>query len=167
MTMFKWVNRLLGGDLNDRTLRRVQPLVVEINRLEPEYQALGDDELRGKTAEFRERLAEGETLDDLLPEAFAAVREAGRRVLGMRHFDVQLIGGMVLHEGKIAEMKTGEGKTLVATLSLYLNALEGKGAHLVTVNDYLARRDGGWMGRLYHALGMTTGVIIHELSAVF
>jgi preprotein translocase subunit SecA len=165
--MWKWMNRLLGGDTNDRTLRRLQPRVAEINALEPAMQALSDEELRGKTAEFRARLAEGETLDDLLPEAFAAVREASRRTLGMRHFDVQLIGGMVLHEGKIAEMKTGEGKTLVATLPLYLNALEGKGAHLVTVNDYLARRDGGWMGRIYHALGMTTGVIIHEFSAIF
>ena len=165
--MLKWANRLLGGDVNERTLKRLRPMVNEINELEPEFQALSDEELRAKTDEFRERLADGEMVDDLLPEAFAAVREASRRTLGMRHFDVQLIGGMVLHEGKIAEMKTGEGKTLVATLPLYLNALEGKGAHLVTVNDYLARRDGGWMGRIYHALGLTTGVIIHEVSAIF
>ncbi|MCC6625799.1 MAG: preprotein translocase subunit SecA [Chloroflexi bacterium] len=165
--ILKALNRMLGGDVNDRTLRRLQPRVADINALEAHYQALDDDALRATTAEFRERLTEGETLDDLLPDAFAAVREAGCRALGMRHFDVQLIGGMVLHEGKIAEMKTGEGKTLVATLPLYLNALTGKGVHLVTVNDYLARRDGGWMGRLFHALGMTTGVIIHEYSALF
>jgi preprotein translocase subunit SecA len=176
--MLKWVGRLFGGDENERMLRRLRPLVDEINSLETRgleakgeaplgFRDLSDEELRAKTEEFRARLAEGETLDDLLPEAFAAVREAGRRVLEMRHFDVQLIGGMVLHEGKIAEMKTGEGKTLVATLALYLNALEGQGTHLVTVNDYLARRDGGWMGRLYHALGLTTGLIMHEFAAVF
>src|SRR5262249_26306869 len=121
-------------------------------------------ELKGLTAQFRERLAEGATLDQLLPEAFAAVREAGRRALGMRHFDVQLIGGMVLHHGKIAEMKTGEGKTLVATLPVYLNALEVKGVHVVTVNDYLARRDAMWMGQIYQFLGMTVGVIVHGLD---
>ena len=131
------------------------PACAEINALEPPIQALTDEQLRGKTAEFRQRLADGETLDDLLPEAFAVVREAGRRVLNMRHFDVQLIGGMVLHRGKIAEMKTGEGKTLVATLPAYLNALDGKGVHVVTVNDYLARRDSEWMGRIYRFLGMT------------
>src|SRR5205814_3200303 len=119
---------------------------------------------RGKTAEFKQRFGSGETLDDLLPEAFAVVREVGRRVLNMRHFDVQLIGGAVLHQGKIAEMKTGEGKTLVATLPAYLNALEGKGVHVVTVNDYLARRDSEWMGRIYRALGMTVGVIVHDLD---
>ena len=125
---------------------------------------LSDDELRGKTVEFRARVAGGESLDDLLVEAFAVVREAGKRVLNMRHFDVQLIGGMVLHHGQIAEMKTGEGKTLVATLPAYLNALEGKGVHVVTVNDYLARRDSEWMGRLYRFLGMSVGVIQHELT---
>src|SRR5688500_18762569 len=162
--MLKWVNRLLGGDVNDRILRRLQPLVGEINALAPELEALSDDELRARTEEFRARLAEGEALDDLLPEAFAAVREAGRRTVNMRHFDVQLIGGMVLHEGRIAEMKTGEGKTLVATLPVYLNALAGKGVHIVTVNDYLARRDAEWMGQIYKFLGMSVGVIVHGLD---
>src|SRR5499426_3336864 len=152
------------GTQNDRELKRLRPVVAQVNALEPSIQALSDEKLRAKTAEFRERLAKGETLDDLLPEAFAVVREAGRRVLNMRHFDVQLIGGAVLHRGKIAEMKTGEGKTLVATLPAYLNALEGKGVHVVTVNDYLARRDSEWMGRIYRFLGMTVGVIQHELN---
>src|SRR6266853_1779643 len=152
------------GTQNDRELKRLRPLVEQINALEPSVQPLSDDALRGKTAEFKQRLANGETLDDLLPEAFAVVREAGRRVLNMRHFDVQLIGGAVLHEGDIAEMKTGEGKTLVATLAVYLNALAGKGVHVVTVNDYLARRDSEWMGRIYRFLGMTVGVIQHDLN---
>src|SRR3954470_21324072 len=152
------------GTQNDRELKRMRPIVAQVNALEPTIQALSDAQLRGKTDEFRQRLASGETLDDLLPEAFAVVREAGRRVLAMRHFDVQLIGGAVLHKGKIAEMKTGEGKTLVATLPAYLNALEGKGVHVVTVNDYLARRDSEWMGRIYRFLGMTVGVIQHELN---
>src|SRR5438034_3445396 len=152
------------GTQNDRELKRLRPIVVEVNTFEPAITALSDDQLRGKTAEFRQRFASGETLDELLPEAFAVVREAGRRVLNMRHFDVQLIGGAVLHKGKIAEMKTGEGKTLVATLPAYLNALEGKGVHVVTVNDYLARRDSEWMGRIYRFLGMTVGVIQHELN---
>ena len=134
------------GSKNERELKRMAPLVEATNRLESPFKALSDAELRAKTDEFRYRLSAGETLEDLLPEAFAAVREASVRTLGMRHFDVQLIGGIVLHEGKIAEMKTGEGKTLAATLPLYLNALTGKGAHLVTVNDYLARRDAEWMG---------------------
>jgi preprotein translocase subunit SecA len=138
--------------------------VGEINAIEPSIQALSDEQLRGKTAEFRARLAQGETLDDLLPEAFAVVREAGKRVLNMRHFDVQLLGGAVLHKGKIAEMKTGEGKTLVATLPAYLNALESKGVHIVTVNDYLARRDSEWMGKIYRFLGMSVGVIQHDLN---
>ena len=152
------------GTQNERELKRLRPLVAEIGALEPAIQALTDEQLRAKTAEFRARLAQGETLDDLLVEAFAVVREAGKRVLNMRHFDVQLIGGAVLHKGKIAEMKTGEGKTLVATLPAYLNALEGKGVHVVTVNDYLARRDSEWMGRIYRFLGMTVGVIQHELN---
>lgn len=152
------------GTQNDRELKRLRPLVAEVNALEPATQALSDADLRGKTAEFRQRVSAGETLDDLLPEAFAVVREAGRRVLNMRHFDVQLIGGSVLHKGKIAEMKTGEGKTLVATLPAYLNALEGKGVHVVTVNDYLARRDSEWMGKIYRFLGMTVGVIQHDLN---
>jgi preprotein translocase subunit SecA len=152
------------GTQNERDLKRLRPLVAEINAKEPEVQKLSDEQLRGRTAEFRARLANGETLEDLLPDAFAVVREAGRRVLNMRHFDVQLIGGVVLHRGKIAEMKTGEGKTLVATLPAYLNALESKGVHVVTVNDYLARRDSEWMGRLYRFLGMTVGVIQHDLN---
>src|SRR5215208_6691379 len=152
------------GTQNDRELKRLYPLVGEINALEPTIQVLSDDQLRAKTQEFRDRLAGGETLDDLLVPAFAVVREAGRRVLSMRHFDVQLVGGSVLHKGKIAEMKTGEGKTLVATLPAYLNALGGKGVHVVTVNDYLARRDSEWMGRIYRFLGMTVGVIQHDMN---
>jgi preprotein translocase subunit SecA len=152
------------GTQNEREIKRLRPLVAEINALEPQIQSLTDEQLRDKTTEFRTRVAEGATVDDLLAEAFAVVREAGRRVLNMRHFDVQLMGGMVLHAGRIAEMKTGEGKTLVATLPAYLNALEGKGVHVVTVNDYLARRDSEWMGRLYRFLGMTVGVIQHELT---
>src|SRR5712671_3206198 len=152
------------GTQNDRELKKLRPLVAQINALEPSIQPLSDGQLRAKTAEFKERLAKGETLDGLLPEAFAVVREAGKRVLNMRHFDVQLIGGAVLHRGKIAEMKTGEGKTLVATLPAYLNALEGKGVHVVTVNDYLARRDSEWMGRIYRFLGMSVGVFQHDLK---
>src|SRR5262245_59046472 len=152
------------GTQNDRGLKRLAPLIARINDLESSIEPLSDEELKGKTAEFKERVSRGETLDDLLPEVFAVVREAGRRVLNMRHFDVQLIGGMVLHAGKIAEMKTGEGKTLVATLPAYLNALAGKGVHVVTVNDYLARRDSEWMGRIYRYLGMSVGVIQHELT---
>ncbi len=151
------------GTQNERELKRLQPLVEAINALEPTISSLSDEQLRAKTPEFKARLAEGETLDDLLVEAFGVVREAGRRVLNMRHFNVQLIGGAVLHKGKIGEMKTGEGKTLVATLPAYLNALEGKGVHVVTVNDYLARRDSEWMGRIYRFLGMTVGVIQHDL----
>ncbi|MFQ5903717.1 MAG: preprotein translocase subunit SecA, partial [Candidatus Binatia bacterium] len=155
------------GTKNERELRRIQPLVEQINALEPEYEKLTDGELRAKTDEFRKRLADGATLDDLIPETFAAVREASRRTIGLRHFDVQLIGGVVLHEGKIAEMKTGEGKTLAATLSFYLNALEGKGVHLITVNDYLARRDVQWMGPIYHLLGLSVASIVHEASYLF
>src|SRR5215216_2469687 len=152
------------GTQNERELKRLRPIVDQVGAFESSLQTLSDEQLRGKTIEFRQRLANGDTLDDLLPEAFAVVREAGRRVLNMRHYDVQLIGGMILHAGKIAEMKTGEGKTLVATLPAYLNALEGKGVHVVTVNDYLARRDSEWMGRLYRFLGMSVGVIQHELT---
>jgi preprotein translocase subunit SecA len=152
------------GTQNERELKRLYPRVAQISALEPQIKALTDEQLREKTAEFKNRVADGETLDELLVEVFAVVREAGRRVLNMRHFDVQLIGGMVLHSGKIAEMKTGEGKTLVATLPAYLNALAGKGVHVVTVNDYLARRDSEWMGRVYRFLGMTVGVIQHELT---
>ncbi|MEY4634621.1 MAG: hypothetical protein RJA55_419 [Acidobacteriota bacterium] len=152
------------GSQNDRDLKKLRPRVAEVNDFEARIKALSDDQLKGKTAEFRSRLANGETINDLLPEAFAVVREGGRRILSMRHYDVQLIGGMVLHQGTIAEMKTGEGKTLVATLPAYLNALEGKGVHVVTVNDYLARRDSEWMGRLYRFLGMSVGVIQHDLN---
>jgi preprotein translocase subunit SecA len=151
------------GTQNEREIKRLRPLVAEISALEPSIQKLTDEQLREKTVEFRKRVADGTPIDDILIEAFAVVREAGRRVLNMRHFDVQLIGGMVLHKGTIAEMKTGEGKTLVATLPAYLNALEGKGVHVVTVNDYLARRDSEWMGRLYRFLGMSVGVIQHDL----
>ena len=198
------INTLLGkvfGTKNEREIKRLQPRVEVINALEPEIQKLSDEQLRGKTAEFRARIQErlssiadepeADTdlpgidlrnsdrqkeieaersellrvvLDELLEEAFAIVREAGRRALNMRHFDVQLIGGMVLHEGKIAEMKTGEGKTLVATLPVYLNALSGRGVHVVTVNDYLAKRDSEWMGKLYSFLGLTVGVIVHDLD---
>src|SRR6476469_3531417 len=154
----------LLGDPNARKLKKYQPIITEINLLEEEIQGLPDQELRGKTTEFKQRVEKGESLDDLLPEAFAVVREAGKRVLGMRHFDVQLLGGMILHDGQIAEMKTGEGKTLVATLPAYLNALLGNGVHVVTVNDYLARRDSEWMGRIYRFLGMTVGVTQHELN---
>jgi preprotein translocase subunit SecA len=151
------------GTQNEREIKRLRPLVAEISALEPTIQKLTDEQLREKTVEFRTRVADGASPDDLLIEAFAVVREAGKRVLNMRHFDVQLMGGMVLHRGTIAEMKTGEGKTLVATLPAYLNALEGKGVHVVTVNDYLARRDSEWMGRLYRFLGMSVGVIQHDL----
>ncbi|MGE0419647.1 MAG: preprotein translocase subunit SecA [Acetobacteraceae bacterium] len=159
--MFASIARAIFGNANDRALKAYQRRVPKINALEPAMAALSDDELRGKTAEFRDRLAQGATLDDLLPEAFAVVREASKRALGQRHFDVQMIGGMVLHEGKIAEMKTGEGKTLVATLPVYLNALAGQGVHVVTVNDYLARRDAEWMGQIYGFLGLTVGTIVH------
>jgi len=152
------------GSKNERELNRLKPLIRAINELEPEVAQLSDSQLQAKTAEFRERLAGGETLADLLTEAFAVVREVARRTLGQRHFDVQLVGGIVLHEGKIAEMKTGEGKTLAATLPVYLNALTGKGVHVVTVNDYLAKRDAAWMGTIYNFLGLAVGVIVHELD---
>jgi preprotein translocase subunit SecA len=152
------------GSANERKLKKYWPVVAQINALEPEVAALSDAALRARTDEFRARLKSGATLDELLPEAFATVREAAKRTLGQRHFDVQLIGGMVLHEGRIAEMKTGEGKTLVATLPVYLNALAGKGVHVVTVNDYLAKRDAAWMGAIYEFLGLSVGCIVHELS---
>ena len=157
--MFQRIIRIVGGDPNKREVERLSELVDEINSLEQEYEALSDDGLTGKTAEFRKRLEGGETLDDIMMEAFAAVREASKRTIGQRHYDVQMVGGITLHQGKIAEMRTGEGKTLVATLPLYLNALSGKGVHLVTVNDYLARRDPRWMGPIYRILGMNVGVL--------
>ncbi len=152
------------GTKNERELRKLQPRVLAINELEPSVRALNDDQIREKTLELKDRLARGAQLDDVLHEAFARCREAGRRALGMRHFDVQLIGAMVLHQGKISEMKTGEGKTLVATLAVYLNALAGKGVHVVTVNDYLARRDATWMGPIYRFLGLSVGAIQHDLD---
>ena len=167
------------GTSNEREIKRIMPLVERINALEPEIKQLSDEQLRAKTDEFRQRIRQRvdavedadekdreleAVLDEMLPEAFAVAREAGWRVLKMRHFDVQLIGGVVLHQGKIAEMKTGEGKTLVATLPVYLNALSGRGVHVVTVNDYLAKRDSEWMGKLYTFLGLTVGVIVHELD---
>ncbi|MGA2026952.1 MAG: preprotein translocase subunit SecA [Syntrophobacteraceae bacterium] len=162
--MIVGVLKKIFGSANERELKRLAPIVDEINSFEPEIRKLSDDQLRGKTAEFRQRLEKGEEVDDLLAEAFAVVREASDRTLAMRPFDVQLIGGVVLHQGKIAEMKTGEGKTLVATMPIYLNALSGKGVHLVTVNDYLAKRDSEWMGQIYRFLGLTVGCIVHGLD---
>src|SRR6059058_6015104 len=156
--------RKFFGSANDRRIKGYQSRVDAINALEPEIAALSDAALKARTEEFRKDLASGKTLDDILVPAFATVREAAKRTLGQRHFDVQLIGGMVLHEGDIAEMKTGEGKTLVATLAVYLNALAGRGVHVVTVNDYLARRDSEWMGQIYNFLGLTVGVIVHGLD---
>src|SRR6266851_1404631 len=165
--MLNAIFRSIFGTKHERDVKRMGPVVVEIAALEPGLQALSDEALRARTTELRQRLADGAELDDLLPEAFAAVREAARRTVHMRHFDVQMMGGMVLHSGKIAEMATGEGKTLVATLPAYLNALPGLGTHLVTVNDYLARRDAQWMGPIYHALGLTVGVIQHEMQYLY
>src|ERR1044071_2489783 len=155
--------RKLFGTPNDRRVKGYQSRVSEINALEGEIEKLSDEALKARTEEFRKELAEGKSLDDILPQAFATVREAAKRTLGQRHFDVQLVGGMVLHEGSIAEMKTGEGKTLVATLPVYLNALAGEGVHVVTVNDYLAKRDADWMGKVYRFLGLTVGVIQHDM----
>ena len=145
---------------SQKEVKRLMPIVKQINELEPEMEKLSDSELRNQTAKLKAKLEEGKTLDDILPEAFATVRETSKRVLGMRHFDVQLIGGIILHQGRIAEMKTGEGKTLVATLPVYLNALTGRGVHVVTVNDYLAKRDSEWMGKVYKFLGLTVGLVI-------
>ena len=154
------------GSRNQRLVKKLQGLAVQVGALESRYQTMSDADLAAQTGLFRERLARGETLDGLMPEAFAVVREAGRRVLGMRHFDVQLIGGAVLHQGKISEMRTGEGKTLVSTLPAYLNALSGKGVHIVTVNDYLARRDAEWMGRIHQFLGLSVGVIMQGMQQI-
>ncbi len=159
--MIGTIVKKIVGSKNDRELKRLQQSVEQINALEPQVKGLSDAALTAKTVEFRERLQQGATLDDLMVEAFAVVREAAVRVLGMRHFDVQLIGGMVLHAGKIAEMKTGEGKTLMATLPVYLNALAGKGVHVITVNDYLAKRDAEWMGKVYNFLGLEVECIVH------
>ena len=160
----KNILKMLLGSANDRLVKSYEKTVAKINELEPKYVALSDDEIHNLTSVFRERMKNGETETDILPDVFAAVREAAKRSIGLRHFDVQLIGGMVLNNGQISEMKTGEGKTLVATLALYLKALHGKGAHLITVNDYLASRDAGWMGQVYRFLGMTVGVIQHDMS---
>src|SRR5262245_3302704 len=162
--MFGAVARKIFGSANDRRVRKFQSRVDEINALEPELVKLTDEQLRARTQDFKKQLAEGASLDDILVPAFATVREAAKRAIGQRHFDVQLIGGMILHEGRISEMKTGEGKTLVATLPVYLNALSGRGVHVVTVNDYLAKRDSEWMGQIYGFLGLTTGVIVHGLD---
>jgi preprotein translocase subunit SecA len=161
--MFKWLIQKIFGTKNERDLKKLQPFALAINELEPGVQKLADSQLQAKTNEFKEKLSQGASLDDLLFEAFAVVREVSKRTLNMRHFDVQLMGGVVLHQGKIAEMKTGEGKTLVATLPAYLNALEGKGVHIVTVNDYLAKRDTEWMGPVYKFLGLTVGTIQHDI----
>ncbi|HAO74162.1 MAG TPA: preprotein translocase subunit SecA, partial [Pseudomonas sp.] len=157
--MFAPLLKKLFGSKNEREVKRMLKAVQAVNALEEQMLSLSDEQLRSKTEEFKARLEKGETLDQILPEAFAVCREAGKRVMGMRHFDVQLIGGMTLHEGRIAEMRTGEGKTLVATLAVYLNALAGKGVHVVTVNDYLARRDANWMRPLYEFLGLTVGIV--------
>ena len=164
--MFGSLAKKIFGSVNDRRLKSYRPKVAAINAMEPELEALSDEALRARTDEFRAQLAAGKTLDDILVPAFATVREAAKRTLGQRHFDVQLIGGIVLHEGAIAEMRTGEGKTLVATLPVYLNALAGNGVHVVTVNDYLARRDAEWMGQIYKFLGLSVGVIVQGLDDV-
>src|SRR6187399_2276485 len=158
------IARKLFGSSNERRIKGYLPRVAQINALEPELIKLSDDELRARTEAFKKELADGKTLDDILVPAFATVREAAKRTIGQRHFDVQLIGAMILHEGRISEMKTGEGKTLVATLPVYLNALAGRGVHVVTVNDYLAKRDAAWMGAIYKFLGLSVGVIVHDLN---
>ena len=153
------------GTHSDRELKLIRPIADKVVSLKPEMEKLSDEELRGKTKEFKSRLEKGETLDQIMPEAYAVVREAARRVLGMEHYPVQIIGGIVLHQGRIAEMKTGEGKTLVATLPAYLNALEGRGVHVVTVNDYLAKRDAEWMGQVHEFLGLTVGVVLNSMNS--
>ena len=153
------------GTHSENELKRIYPIVDQIEALDSQMQALSDEELRGKTKEFKQRLNDGETLDDILPEAYATVREAAYRSLGMKHYRVQLIGGIILHQGRIAEMRTGEGKTLVSTLPAYLNALSGKGVHIVTVNDYLARRDAEWMGKVHQFLGLTVGVVLNSMES--
>ncbi|PZQ21293.1 MAG: preprotein translocase subunit SecA, partial [Sphingopyxis macrogoltabida] len=164
--MFAGLAKSLFGSSNERYIASIRKIVDKINAFEPQLEAFDDDALKAQTQIFRDRLSAGETLDQILPEAFATVREASKRTLGMRHFDVQMIGGIVLHRGEIAEMATGEGKTLMATLPCYLNALEGKGVHVVTVNDYLARRDAEWMSTVYGFLGLTTGIIVPNLTEI-
>ena len=162
--MFMQLLTKVLGSKNERELKRLRKTVILISALESEMEALSDEALKAKTFEFRERIEKGETLDQILPEAFAAIREGSKRVMNMRHFDVQLIGGMTLHNGKIAEMRTGEGKTLVATLAVYLNALSGLGVHVITVNDYLAERDANWMRPLYEFMGLTVGIVVSGLE---
>src|SRR5579884_1749693 len=164
MNTFETILAKIFGTKHEREVKAMRPIIAAINDLEPQMQALSDRDLAAQTIRFKEQIAQGASLDDLLIPAFATVREAGRRFLNMRHFDVQLIGGITLHRGKVAEMKTGEGKTLVATLPVYLNALTGRGVHIVTVNDYLARRDAEWMSPLYRGLGLSVGVIVHDLD---
>src|SRR5690349_15612172 len=161
--MLRVIKKIIGTQ-NERELKSIFPIVKKINAFEASIKPLTDDQLKAKTGEFKQRLGAGESLDSILPEAFAVVREAAWRVIGQRHYDVQLIGGVTLHRGRIAEMRTGEGKTLTETLPCYTNALEGKGVHVVTVNDYLAKRDSSWMGRIYGFLGMETGIIVHGLN---
>ena len=161
--MLEFIKKLLGGG-SEAAIKKLDKTAQAVEALEDEYRKLTDEQLRGKTDEFKARLAKGETLDDLLPEAFAAIREADDRILGMRPYHVQILGGIVLHQGRIAEMKTGEGKTLVATLPAYLNALTGKGVHIVTVNDYLARRDSEWMGKVHRFMGLSVGLIVHDME---
>jgi preprotein translocase subunit SecA len=162
--MIKALMGAIFGSQNERDIKKIKPVADKINSFESQIEKLSDEELKSKTQEFKKRLADGETLDGILPEAFACVREASKRTIGLRHFDVLMIGGYILHSGKIAEMRTGEGKTLVATLAVYLNALEGKGVHVVTVNDYLAKRDKEWMEPIYNALGLTVGNVCHDVS---
>src|SRR4051812_17729768 len=162
--IFQNTIKKIFGTQNDRELKSIYPIVDRVNQWEAKIKDLSNAELQGKTPEFKERISRGESLDLILPEAFAVVRETAWRVIGQRHYDVQLIGGITLHRGRIAEMRTGEGKTLVATLPCYLNALEGKGVHVITVNDYLAKRDSAWMSQIYGFLGLTTGIIVHGLS---
>jgi len=158
----KYLKKIFGSR-NERLVKSMRKVVAQINDFEPSLQSLSDEQLKAKTDEFRQRLEQGEDIEILLPEVFATVREAGQRALGLRHYDVQMIGGMVLHDGKISEMRTGEGKTLMSTLPAYLNALTGKGVHVITVNDYLATRDAEWMGKLFNFLGMSVGVIVSEM----
>ena len=165
--MFGAIARSLFGSSNDRIIKGLHKTVAAINAAEPEVSALSDEALKARTPWLKQRFADGESLDDLLVDAFATVREAAKRTLGQRHFDVQLMGGMILHQGKISEMRTGEGKTLVATAPAYLNALAGKGVHIVTVNDYLSRRDAVWMGQIHHLLGLSVGVINHDSSFLY
>src|SRR3989339_590644 len=165
--MINYIFKKLFGTKSERDIKKIFPFIEKINSFEETIKKLSDDALKLKTEEFKNRISKGETLEDILPEAFAVVRESSKRTIGLRHFDAQLLGGIILHQGKIAEMKTGEGKTLVATLSAYLNALSGKGVHIVTVNDYLAQRDAVWMGQVYHALGLSVGCIVHDTAYLY